>query len=241
MINIFTSATNNYKYFIKDFYESFNKNFITEDEKFFYIFCDDLNHEIFKNENVKGIFISHEIWPYITLNRYKNIKPLLDNLKTNTDMCFYIDIDMEIKKPISNINLKENKKFIGVIHPSNIDSCMNSSLEDNIKSQAFLDITTIKPHNIYIQGCLWGASLQNFKYMINELYDMVITDTNNNIIPKWHDESYLNKFKILNKQYFSYLNSSFCYPENWKLPIGYEKIIIHKEKNYKEYPRHQGA
>jgi hypothetical protein len=239
MINIFTIATNKYKDFLNSFYKSFNNKFLLEEDKQFYIFTDDINHEVFFNKNTKGILIAHQEWPHITLNRYKNIKSILNNLNNDDDLCFFIDVDMEVMQNISKILLPEEKKYIGVIHPGNLTRCMNESLEDNPKSSAYIDTINIQPNSIYIQGCLWGARKKDFQYMINSLDEMVKNDLELEIIAKWHDESHLNKFKFLNEKVFAFLTPDFCYPEKWKLPENVERTIIHKEKNYADFPRFQ--
>jgi len=237
MINIFTIATNKYKFFINSFYKSFNEKFILDEKKQFYIFTDDLNHEIFNNENTKGILIKHEEWPHITLKRYNNIKSILNKLTNNDDLCFFIDIDMEVMQDIAKILLPPQKKYIGVVHPSNINNSMDAELESNPKSSAYVDLSQTESTNPYIQGCLWGARKIDFEYMINILDEMVKIDLNSGIIAKWHDESHLNKFKILNKKEFGFLSSDFCYPEKWNLPKNVKKTIIHKDKNYIDFPR----
>jgi hypothetical protein len=237
MINIFTIATNKYKTFLNPFYKSFNEKFLLEEQKQFYIFTDDINHEVFYNKNTKGILINHEQWPHITLNRYKNIKSILNNLTDDNDLCFFVDADMEVVEDIAKILLPSEKKYIGVLHPGNVTRSMNESLETNPNSSAYVDVSTIHPSNPYIQGCLWGARKKDFEYMINTLDEMVKKDLNSNIIAKWHDESHLNKFKLLNEKEFAYLTPDFCYPENWSLPESIERTIIHKDKNYIDFPR----
>jgi hypothetical protein len=239
MINIFTIATNKYKTFLNPFYDSFNKRFLLDEQKQFYIFTDDINHEVFFNKNTKGILIKHQEWPHITLNRYNNIKSILNSLTDDNELCFFIDSDMEVAQDISKILLPEHRKYIGTIHPGNLTRSMNESLENNPNSSAYVDVSKIKPDNIYIQGCLWGARKKDFQYMIETLDQMVKKDIESNIIAKWHDESHLNKFKLLNEEKFAFLTPDFCYPENWKLPDNIEKTIIHKDKNYIDFPRFQ--
>jgi len=228
MINIFTTSIN--KTFIDSFYKSFNEKFILNEQKQFYIFTNDITHEVFNNENVKGIEVKHEEWPYITLNYYSKIKSLLNELKDDNDLCFFIDMDMEVVEDIGKILLPDEKLYIGVIHPGNIAKSMHQFFENNPESSAYIDVSAIHQASPYIQNCLWGARKKDFKHMINVLVEMIKKDLSSNIISKFHNESYLNKFKINNEKEFSFLTPDFCYPDNCLLPENIEKTIIIKNE-----------
>jgi hypothetical protein len=234
MINIITIATGNYKNFLNNFYNSFNELFCTDDSKNFYIFSDENKLDIFQKNNVYFSKIEHEKWPLPTFNKYKNIKKILDNLG-DSDLCMFIDADMEIINCIKYIEIPENKKYIGVVHPGNHLTDMKDSLEDNINSAAYVNKDTLPINFKYIQGCLWGGIGKSFKKMVKELDNLTNQDKQKNYIPKWHDESILNKFKVDNVKDFGFLSSSFCYPENWNLNI--KKIIIHKDKDSVNFPK----
>ena len=233
-IKIFTLSTNNYKNFNETFLNSFNNLFLPESKKEFIIFTDETDNKIFNNFNVRPFHINHESWPMITLKRYDSISRIL-NLVGDEDLCLFADIDLEI---VNTINYFPVKKYFGVHHPGNFLVNNLSSLEDNKNSTAFVDKNTLPKEYNYIQGCLWGGIGKNFINMVLNLKENTEKDFANNIVAKWHDESHLNRFCISNFKDFNIFSSSYAYPEKWDLQI--EKIILHKDKNLKEYPRFQG-
>lgn len=233
-IDIVFIGTNNYINFFNKFYDSFNNNFCTDSNKTFHVFTDS---KIDKTPNTIIHTIQHEKWPYITLKRFNFIKKYLNEFKS--DYCFFIDSDMLAVKPFKFSQLQITKKFIGVLHPgqliSGIDYYKNSSLEKNKLSSAFFDPTLLKT---YFQGCLWGGTNKGFKEIVNQLSTNVSSDLENNIVALWHDETHLNKFFNLNYNDVNILHSQFAYPEKWSL--GCTPIIIHIEKDSKEYERFSG-
>jgi hypothetical protein len=234
MINIITIATSNYKNFLNEFYNSLNKMFCIDEPKMFYIFSDNNKLDVFSNNNVKFYSIEHEKWPLPSFNKFNYIKSIYSNFKEE-DLCMFIDVDMEMVSPIKNIEIPDNKKYIGVIHPGNHLTDMKDSLEDNIISAAYVNKEALPINFKYIQGCLWGAKGKNFKHLVNKLNDLTNQDKQKNYIPKWFDESVLNKFKVDNVKDFGFLSTSFCYPENWNL--NFKKIIIHKDKDKAIFPK----
>jgi len=233
-IKIFSIATNGYHEFEEDFYKSFNELFLPQYKKEFVIFTDTPELDFYKKNNIKSIFLKHEPWPYITLSRYKSIANQFDFIESN-DLCLFADIDLEVVNKVDSIDCE---KYFGVDHPGNMFVDNRISLENNILSQAYVDLNFLPSQYKYIQGCLWGGLGSYFKYMVNTMRVDVELDLSKNIVAKWHDESHLNRFCINNFEDFMTLSSSYAYPENWKIPI--EKIIIHKYKNPEQFPRFEG-
>lgn len=232
-VKIFSISTNNYKSFNLSFIKSFTDFFLPDHKKQIFIFTDDINHESYRTlTEIKTFQIRHEPWPWITLKRYEYITNMFDLIRDD-DLCIFADIDLEI---IQMIKTLEINSFAGVIHPGNlVNPYMNQFLEHNSDSSAYINESLIPKNYKYIQGCLWGGIGKNFIDMVQILKENTEKDLNNNIVAKWHDESHLNKFCIERFNNFSFLSSSYAYPENWNLPI--DKIIVHKDKNMEMYPR----
>jgi len=234
-IKIFSISTNEYKNFTEDFLYSFQRYFLPNVEKEFFLFTDYTDNPIYKNYNLNPIYINHEKWPLITLKRYHAISNVSQEIK-DSDLCIFADIDLKVEKEIPNLQIQS---FFGVEHPGNYLINNIESLETNSKSLAFVNPSEIPINYKYIQGCLWGGIGGDFINMINTLKENSQKDFINGIVAKWHDESHLNRFCISNINKFNFLSSSYAYPEKWNLPI--DKIIIHKEKNMERYPRFQGS
>jgi len=230
--SILLISTNKYNSFLKPCIDSINKFFCKDLEKEFIIFSDD--ERITKQFDNSFFYpIEHDVWPFITLKRYQIFKAAYEKIK-DSDMVIYFDVDLEV---VREVNLDfSNIDIFGVQHPGIYREANFFPVETNVKSTACLN-----PLNLYTyhQGCLWGAKKNEFLKLNDTLIENVNEDLKNNVIAAWHDESHLNKYFYDNRQKITTLSSSFCYPENWNLPC--EKIIIHKDKNMKEYPRFEGA
>jgi hypothetical protein len=229
-IAILTIATNNYKDFLNPLIESIQDKFLPLNKKDIFVFADkDTVSD--KYSNVIFNQIQHEPWPFITLKRFHYFEKVLKDL-TNYDMVIYFDCDLEV---IQNINEFPVCDLFGVMHPGIYAYGKMWDIETNPKSTAY-----ILPENegIYHQGCFWGGSSNEVCKMISELKNNTQIDLDNNIVAKWHDESHLNYYLFDNKDKVVTISSSYCYPENWQLPI--HKIIIHKEKNINQYPKFEG-
>jgi hypothetical protein len=230
-IAILTIATNNYKDFLNPLIESIQKNFLPSNQKDIFVFADE-DTLSYKYSNIIFNKIQHEQWPFITLKRFNYFSKVLEKL-INYDMVIYFDVDLEVIKNISKFPICD---LFGVMHPGIYAYGHMWDIETNPKSTAY-----ISPENkgIYHQGCFWGGSSIEICKMIDKLNNNIEIDLSNNIIAKWHDESHLNHYLFNNKNKVFTISSSFCYPENWNLQI--PKIIIHKDKNMKEYPRFEGS
>ena len=231
-ITILTIATNQYKNFFKPFVDSINKYFCTSIEKEILVFSDDPS--IINGYNNCFFYpIKHEKWPFVTLKRFETFKTAYDRIQ-KSDFILYFDVDLEVSQKI-DLNF-DKIKLLGVQHPAIYKEMYFWPVETNEKSKAYLDPSIFC---IYHQGCLWGGSTEEFLKLNDILMKNIQDDLQNNIIALWHDESHLNNYYFHNRNIVQTLPASFAYPENWKLPI--EKIIIHKDKNMKEYPRHARA
>lgn len=230
---IISIATKKYKDFLPGLVKSCEDYFVKSCDKKYFFFTDE-EMKLFKTVNSRWVQIEHQEWPYVTLNRFKYISEALDELK-EFDYVIYIDVDMEFVKPVDSFDIGD-KKYFGVVHPYCHHDNNFYSVEKNCLSTAFIEKKNV---DFYAQGCFWGATGYNISNIVNTLKDNIETDMSNGIVACWHDESHLNKFISVNNDDFLIFNSVFCYPETWNLPI--EKIIIHKDKNMKEYPRFEGV
>lgn len=228
---ILTIATKKYNVFIRPLIESVGRFMNTKDKKDFFVFSDD-SRCIEGLDNCKFNKINHEPWPFITLYRFRCFSKIYKEL-SSYDFILYMDSDLEV---VQDIEIDFSKiKILGVHHPGSLLNPAFFPVERNKKSTAF----TPKTEKIYHQGCLWGADKNIFFDMNDELTECVNIDVKNKVMASWHDESHLNRYLVDNWKEVSTLNSGFAYPENWNLPC--KKMIIHKDKNYKDYPRFEGG
>jgi hypothetical protein len=110
-------------------------------------------------------------------------------------------------------------------------------VENNIiESNAYLEKTSL---NSYVQGCFYGGGSGRFLEMIQILAQWTKEDLSNDIIPIWHDESYLNKYVNMNShEYFiNIISPAFSYPENSRLPFRIRIIQKLKGQEFKNFKR----
>jgi histo-blood group ABO system transferase len=221
-IALLNIATNNYIDFVNPFLESADKYFCINSEVDYILFTD---KEIKSNSKRKLIInpIEHEPWPMMTLKRYQFFNSAKDLLK-KYDYVFYSDIDMKFVDSVGQEILHD---LIFTLHPG----FYNKSREHFTyhKEQNSLAYISDEEGSNYFAGGFQGGSSEKFLNMCNTITHWMEKDLLNNVIPIWHDESYMNRYAINNPP-TAICSPSYCYPENWILP--FSKKIIALEKNH---------
>lgn len=199
---IYYIATSNYK----AGFEFFNKNlhyFYPEFNKTVVILSDGLTEwDKVISKNPEGTEINYEVyhidhfcWPIIALFKMKLI---LDH-KIDCDYVCYFNANLQFNK---DYDYSTNNIDLTGLNLSRPCTCNENSEFDgsgfawaiNKKSQAYIE----EPYT-YISGGLFLGPPEIVYKMCEEVNEMVEIDLNKNIIPQWHDESYLNKWRLQNK------------------------------------------
>jgi len=242
-VGIIFIGTKLYAGFFKGFYERVNRYFMNDADKTFFVFTDQPDHPYFNVNNVKIHNIEHLDWPYITLYRFKFMNQAAKEL-SEMDYVVFIDADLW---PIEETKKSEifpeghTHNFFGVQHPGFIGQ--PGTFEDNPESKAYAYGNNYDISN-YWQGCFWGGRSSSILEMISKLESWVDEDLSKEIIAKWHDESHMNKFFLMNKEKMITLHPGFALPE----VSGYERIwdafpprMIHLDKDPNDFPRFEGS
>lgn len=221
-IGILTICLGKYDIFFEDFHYSFEKNFLKNHEKTYFLFTDS---EIKELSNVSKIPEEKKGWPFDTMMRFHMFNKISEKLK-NFDYLFFFNINMLAVKEVGEeiLPTKENNFLMGVNHPGFYNKeKAEFPYERNLKSQFFI---SSEKGNHYFQGCFNGGTAESFLEMSKILAEKADIDMKNNIIPIWHDESMLNwYYKDKNPLL---LPSDYAYPETWNLP--FKKIIVQRDK-----------
>lgn len=194
---IYYIATSNYK----SGFEHFKKNlhhFFPNFKKTVIVISDGLSQYDGVEENgitYKVFNIQHFCWPIISLFKMKFI---LD-FKVDCDYVSYFNGDLQCNTNYDYYNSNINfNKLNATFHTHSNDSIIydggNFACID-INSKAFIN----KPYKYIQGGFFFGPSHIVYK-MCKDVYEMCENDLLNNIIPQWHDESYLNKWCVENKE-----------------------------------------
>jgi hypothetical protein len=143
------------------------------------------------NITYKVYHIEHFCWPIVALFKMKHI---LDH-KIDCDYAMYMNGDLQynINYDTSLNKIDLNKLNVSRHHHSNINKCFDNNIFEKIDKSSLAYIG--KPYTYIQSGLFIGPSDIVFK-MCKEVCDMVEIDLKSNIIPQWHDESYLNKWCI---------------------------------------------
>ena len=162
-------------------------------------------------------------FPYISLNRFKFFNDTVASEVQDFDYVFFMNINTRCSVNITLFDIDLNKDYTFVLHDSYADiEFEKKPFEYNYESTAYID--NIQCDADYIGGRFFGAKPKNFTSMSNQLAKNITTDSENDIIAIWYDESHLNYFFNTNK-----MNILFNL-----LPIEYHFLEKNKDKNFYE-------
>ena len=237
-IGIFCIGTGNYINYLEQLIVSIEKYFLPHYRKIYFISTDqeEKAHNICKKLNITNYIkkINRKGFPLDTLYRYKYLLEFDIIVEMLCDTLYYIDIDMKINETIdTEILPTPTKVLIGVKHPGYaFGDNKKGDPETNPKSTAYIDPE--KYLDCYIAGGFNGGITHYFLKMAKYIQHNIDIDKSNDIIAKWHDESYLNKYFNENSSKFMILSPDYCYPENYYQSIPAKPIIIALDKNHNQ-------
>lgn len=232
IVGILYICTGPYKLFWDNFYNSFEKYFLTDCEKRYFVFTDNKDY-IKGKKNVYKYKIDAMPWPLNTLLRFKYFLSIKDEYK-NCDCLMYLNANVVCNKEVqfNNLFINENNKIFVTLHPGYYkDHKSNFPYERNKKSYAYVPYNK---GNKYVIGAFFGAMTEQFIKMSETIEENIEKDLKNNVIAKWHDESHLNRF-IIDYDGVNYLPPSYMYPVGFN--INEESIIsgVSKKDKFNVY------
>ncbi len=244
-IGILYICTGPYSLFWKDFYESFEKYFLPDYEKRYYVFTD--ADEIFAEDKqyVKKIEIEPMPWPLITLFRFSTFLKVEEELK-KCDYLMFSNANMicnEIITPDEFLPGK-NEALSVTAHPGYYGkNIIEFPYERRKSSTAYIPWNC---GNQYVIGAMFCGTSDAFIKMSKTLKHNIEEDLKKNLIAKWHDESQLNRY-IINKPGVRILEPMYCYPCG--MEVSYPKKIYAVSKQAKfdvksfkgQYPNKQNS
>lgn len=229
-LGILQIATGSYINFFEDVYKSFEKYFMMEYEKTYFLFTDS-NQDFSKYKNLKIIKIPWGGFPKDTLYRFHyflTIKKLL--IRDEIDVLYYCDVDMKIVSPISNAFLpSKDKPLIAVTHPFFFNRSLGTP-ENRPESKAYIDPT--EKRMFYICGGIAGGLLCPYLSACEIMTEWIDIDAENDIVPRYEDEGIWNRYMVSNQDIFKFYPPSYCYPTSYYVKnIRYEVKDIENVEN----------
>lgn len=225
-IAILYICTGEYAVFWKDFYCSFELNFLRGDVKEYFVFTDcECIYGEKDNEKIHRIYQTSLGWPGNTLFRFKMFSKILDQLET-FDYIFFMNANVVCMREITReMFLPEGQDLLVVQHPGYYDrKNYEFPYERHKKSLAYIPY---REGQVYVCGGINGGKTEPYIRLIRELDRRIQDDYERGVIAVWHDESQLNRY-IIDHTDYRLLTPSFCYPEGWKIP--FEICLMVSEK-----------
>lgn len=223
-IGILYICTGKYHIFWDGFYRSANKYFCKNSEVHYFVFTE-YPINTYGNERVHHIIQPKLGWPYDTLKRFHLFLGQRASLEI-MDYLYFFNANMVFKTKIKENEIlpaSDGNGLVSVIHPHFYNHQRIAPFENNPDSTSYVNATADMN---YFQGCLSGGRTKEYLIMAEEIKKMVEIDLAKEIIGKWWDESYMNKYFQDNPPQL--LPASFAYPESSKLP--FRKKIVQLDK-----------
>lgn len=211
-IGIIYICTGPYNLFWEDFYNSFEKYFLQNMEKHYYIFTDKDTLSGIDNDRIHVYRINHLPWPLITLLRFQTFLSISDELRENKYI-MYSNSNIVCEAAVTEEEFlprnDRGERLFVTGHPGYYNKPVYMAPYDrNKQSLAYV------PYNCgkhYVIGAMNGGFTEDFLHMSEVLLYRTEEDLKKNIIARWHDESHLNRYIIGRKDY-RLLSPSYCYP-----------------------------
>lgn len=211
-VGVLYICTGPYSRFWDGFYSSFEKNFLLDCEKHYFVFTDSEGDIENSDRNVTVVKIDALPWPLITLLRFRTFLNIEDILR-KYDYLVFANANMKCDSPIFSeefLPRKELGESIAVtLHPGYVNKHITFyPYERRRISLAYI------PWNcgtVYVIGAMIAGTSEAFLEMSKTLKWSIEEDLKKNVIAKWHDESHLNRY-IIRKDGIRLLPPSYCYP-----------------------------
>lgn len=227
-IGVLYIATGKYTIFWKDFYESSEKLFLSDQHEVHYFVFTDGMIDYADNPRVHIINQEPLPWPLTTLYRFKIFLKARNDLE-KMDYLYFFNANMLFLEPVGEDILPDgHRDLVFVQHPLMSRKAVSEfTYERNPRSLAYIPIGQ---GNTYFMGGLNGGRSTAYLEMVDELNRRTTLDEQKGIIAIWHDESHLNRYALDHADRIKVLDPSYGYAEGRDLP--FEKRILIRDKKY---------
>jgi histo-blood group ABO system transferase len=192
------------------------KNFLPSCERTFFIFTDG---NVPESPDVVRVEQKRLGWPYDTLKRFHVYLEHKDLFK-DMDYIYAIDADMEFLSVVGEEILGD---LVGTRHWGYLDK--PGTYSGNKKSTAYV---ARKDRKHYCCGAFYGGKREQVLKLLEVLVRNVDIDEKNKVIPKWHDESHLNRY-FVDHTPTVFLSPSYCFPVGWDLPFEPKLVTLYNK------------
>jgi hypothetical protein len=200
-IAVYYIATNQYIMFFDMFLNGLENFFPNISKKVILITdCDNVNFEEKSSGKIEIVqkHIDHYYWPIPTLFKMFYIEKFFAD---DCDYHFYCNANMRFTKEFS-IDIPFGMCFMKhylsdrlplyVINNGNNNNCVIPPSW----AKCHISQSEIPSGAKYCQGGFFGGSSEKVVHLLQNINEMIKDDLKHNIIPIWHDETYLNKYLL---------------------------------------------
>ena len=217
-IAILYIATGPYIAFWNDFYNTFEKYFLNNTEKHYFVFTDAKNIYQASNTRVHTIFQESSPWPLPTLLKFHQFLTIREEL-LKYDYCYQSNANIICKDYVLEEEFLPRKEkgedLFFVQHPGYLfNKAVDFPYERSSKSLAYVPYNKGK---IFVFGAMNGGFSSSYIDFIEKLDANIVEDLKHNVIALWHDESHVNK-ALIEINNFRLLPSAYCYPVGFDVP-----------------------
>jgi len=236
-IAILYICTGNYDIFWETFFDSAKKYLFRNHSVHYFVFTD--SARIQPSENITVIFQKKLGWPYDTLLRYEMFLKIIPKLEC-FDFVYFFNSNLKILEEIDDKEILPlgKEEIVVCKHPGYFASSnLEYPYERNRKSTAYINYSDGKH---YFAGGLNGGRKNEYISLVKTLHEMIDIDLNKKIIARWHDESHLNHYCLINELNLKILNPGFLFPEEWDIPFK-PKILVMDKNNFGGHDKLRGT
>lgn len=218
-IGILYIGIGRYACFWPDFYQSCEKYLVPEAEKHYYVFTD--KDDLTPQERVTVFHQDDMGWPLNSLFRFKMFGRIKDLLQSNDYLLFFNSNALLVAPVTAEDILPRHEDYVAMCMETDPD---NMGHESRPASAAYIAKGQAQ---YYFSGAMNGGKTSAFLTLIDACDRLVDTDLTNGIMPRWHDESVLNRFLL--GQSVKVVYREMGKPANWREPRHAKVILRRKE------------
>lgn len=219
-------CTGQYTVFWKDFFESFEKNFLPEFKKEYFVFTD---AESLYGDHEERVHVRHmdlQPWPIPTLLKFHTFLLEEEKLK-EFDYVYQPNANSVCNRVVTSEEFlprdEEGEELIFTIHP-----CFyNRKPYEYVYSRNRETLAYVPYHmsTTSVFGAMNGGKAFAYLKLAHELADRTAYDLKRCTIPSSHDESYINNYLVKNQgdKRIRFLPCDYAYPAEMDIP--FERVI----------------
>lgn len=211
-------ATGKYIRYIEPLFKSAEQYFLPGHERTFFVFTDHIE-EAPTGPHIVPVFQKRLGWPYDTMMRckmYIDHKELYEGI----DYLFACDADTLCIDTVGDEILGD---LVATRHPC-FEGGTRGNYEWDPHSVAYV---AYNEGEYYFAGGFYGGKTSEFLAMNQTMYEHIEVDLGNGIIPRFHDESHLNRYFIDHKPTLI-LSPEYCWAPRWSDKFHCRMLIVQK-------------